>query len=106
MKPALVIVISLLLIGQAACSRKNPGDADANANASGTVNADQASQARVYLDQGKEYYRDDQDEKAAEAFQQALKLDPNLAEGYFRLGLTFEALGKDQEAEAAYKKAT
>ncbi len=38
------------------------------------------TQARVYLDQGKEFYRTDQDEKAVEAFQQAIKLDPNLAE--------------------------
>jgi tetratricopeptide (TPR) repeat protein len=105
MKPALLIVISLLLLGQLACSRKKPGDANADANASGTANQDQVSQARVYLDQGKEFYREDRDEKAAEAFQQAINLDPNLAEGYFRLGLTFEALAKDQEAEDAYKKA-
>jgi tetratricopeptide (TPR) repeat protein len=105
MKPALVIVISLLLSGQLACKRKNTGDANVNANAAVAANAQQVSQARVYLDQGKEFYRDDRDEKAVEAFQEAIKLDPNLAEGYFRLGLTFEALAKDDEAEEAYKKA-
>jgi tetratricopeptide (TPR) repeat protein len=105
MKPALVIVIFLLLIGQPACRKR--ANANANADASGTANANQAeqSQARVYLQQGKDFYRDDQDEKAAEAFQQAIKSDPNLSEGYFRLGLTYDALGKEQEAESSYKKA-
>jgi tetratricopeptide (TPR) repeat protein len=106
MKPALLIVIFSLLFGQAACSRKKP--AETNANASGAAmntNEGDRSQARVYLEQGKEFYRDDRDEKALEVFQQAVKLDPDLPEGYFRLGLTFDALGQKQEAEDAYKKA-
>ena len=107
MKPTLLIVILSLLIGQAACSRKKPvGGADANASA-GVSNSTEGdrSRARIYLDQGKELYRTDQDEKAAEAFQQAIKLDPDLAEAHFRLGLAYDALGKENEAEEAYKKA-
>jgi tetratricopeptide (TPR) repeat protein len=105
MKPILVIVISLLLIGQASCFRKKAADVNANVSAAGTNGEGDRSQAKVYLDQGKEFYRDDRDEKALEAFQQAIKFDPELAEGYFRLGLTFDALGQKQEAEDAYKKA-
>jgi len=55
--------------------------------------------------QGKELYNTDQDEKAVEAFREAIKLDPELAEAYFRLGLAYDAVGKEKEAEEAYKKA-
>lgn len=106
MKLAPLIVIFSLLFGQAACSRKNSADPNTNASGAGTTSSEgDRSQARALLDQGKELYRDDQDEKALEVFQQAVKLDPDLAEGYFRVGLTFDALGQKQEAEDAYKKA-
>jgi tetratricopeptide (TPR) repeat protein len=105
MKLALVIVILSLLFGQAGCRRKTTG---ANANGltdvSSTAEGDRA-QARMLLEQGKEFYRTDQDDKAADAFEQAIKLDPNLAEAHFRLGLAYESLGKADEAEETYKKA-
>jgi tetratricopeptide (TPR) repeat protein len=109
MKPPLVIpliVILFLVFGQGGCSRKRPVNASTTAASNGehTTEGDR-SQARVYLDQGKELYRTDQDEKAAEAFQEAIRLDPELAEAHFRLGLAYDAIGKAQEAENAYKKA-
>jgi tetratricopeptide (TPR) repeat protein len=102
------IAILLLVAGQPGCSRKKPVVVSANANApaesSHTSEMDQ-SKARVYLDQGKEFYRSDQDDKAVEAFEEATKLDPELAEAHFRLGLGYDAVGKEQEAEGEYKKA-
>jgi tetratricopeptide (TPR) repeat protein len=106
MKLALLIVISALLFGQAACWRKPSGDSNANASAAGTnVTEGDRSQALAHLQRGKELYHDDLDEQALEAFKQALQMDPELAEAHFRLGLTFDALGQSQEAEDAYKKA-
>ncbi|HZE70398.1 MAG TPA: tetratricopeptide repeat protein [Pyrinomonadaceae bacterium] len=67
--------------------------------------ADAHTGARQYLEKGRELYRNDEDSQAVEAFQQALKLDPDLAEAHFRLGLAYEALNKAEEAEAAYKAA-
>jgi tetratricopeptide (TPR) repeat protein len=61
--------------------------------------------ARALLEQGKIFYRDDKDEQAVAAFQEAIKIDPDLAEARFRLGLGYAALGKHEEAEAEYKKA-
>jgi Flp pilus assembly protein TadD len=61
--------------------------------------------ARELLEQGKELYRNDRDQEAVASFEEALKLDPELAEAHFRLGLGYEALGKREEAEAEYKKA-
>ena len=63
------------------------------------------SRARDLLAKGKELFRNDQDEEAVSAFQEAIRLDPSLAEAHFRLGLGYEALGKREESEAQYKKA-
>lgn len=109
MRPSLfisVIMISFLAVGQGACSRKRPVNVNTNATAAGghTVEENQ-TQARALVEEGKELYRTDQDEKAAETFEQAIKLDPDLAEAHFRLGLAYDAMAKEQEAEAAYKKA-
>ena len=62
-------------------------------------------EAHALLEKGKQLYREDQDDAAAEAFKQAVDLDPDLAEAHFRLGLSYEALNKAEEAEAEYKKA-
>lgn len=103
MKITLIIVVCLLFAGQVACSKKKLLE---TSNVSAGVNPTEGdrSQARVFLEQGKELYRTDQDEKSVEAFQQAIKLDPDLAEPYFRLGLSLTAVGKEEEAEDAYKK--
>ena len=63
------------------------------------------TQAKALLDKGKQLYRDDQDTDAVVAFEQAVKMDPDLAEAHFRLGLGYEALQKREQAEAQYKKA-
>ena len=63
------------------------------------------TRARGLLDKGKELYLKDQDAEAVLALQEAVRLDPDLAEAHFRLGLGYESLGKRDEAEAEYKKA-
>jgi tetratricopeptide (TPR) repeat protein len=106
MRYIVLVAVIIIFLGQFACSRKQPNhaEAEAAARAAKTVEGDR-SEARVYLENGKGFYRNDEDTQAAEAFQQALKLDPELAEAHFRLGLTYNALGQEQEAEAAFKKA-
>ena len=102
----IAFLVSLCLVASlAACSRKNPAvNANSNASAQGVV-ADAGAEAQTYLERGKEFYRDDEDDKAVEAFQQAIKLDPDLAEGHFRLGLAYDAMGLEQESDESYKKA-
>jgi len=106
MRYIVLVVVIFMFFGQSACRRKqtNQAEAEAAARAAKTIE-DERSEARVYLEKGLKFYRNDEDTQAAEAFQQALKLDPELAEAHFRLGLTYDALGQEQEAEAAYKKA-
>ena len=89
------------------CNRsgqQSPNNSAGTAEVSNNLTADR-SQAKVLLEQGKQLYRDDEDAKAVEAFQQAVKIDPDLAEAHFRLALGYETLGKQEEAEAEYKKA-
>jgi tetratricopeptide (TPR) repeat protein len=107
MRYILLIIIGCLLLTPA-CSRKPK----TQGNAATTSSADKdlgvaidPTQARVMLDQGKELYKKDDDEKAAEAFEKAAKLDPDFAEAYFRMGLAYDALGQKQQAEDSYKKA-
>jgi len=63
------------------------------------------ARARGLLDKGKELYRNDQDSEAVLALIEAVRLDPDLAEAHFRLGLGYDSLNKRDEAEAEYKKA-
>jgi len=67
--------------------------------------AGERSRARDLLEKGKELYRKDQDAEAVLAFLEAIRLDADLAEAHFRLGLGYESLGKREEAESQYKKA-
>jgi tetratricopeptide (TPR) repeat protein len=101
-----VVILLLTLLVLSGCSRGGGANSNQQANSSGTSNGTNSPQeARAHLEKGKLLYRDDNDTEAAEAFKQAIQLDPTLAEAHFRLGLTYEALNKADEAEAEYKKA-
>jgi tetratricopeptide (TPR) repeat protein len=107
MKNTVLIVNIFVLLGQVDCSRKNRAN---EAESTGAVETEKTAEgnraeALVFLEKGRELYRNDEDTQAAEAFQQAIKLDPDLAEAHFRLGLAYESLGQQQQAEEAYKKA-
>ena len=103
---ALIAVVAIVLAsGLVSCSRKKPANANTNlAEASQGTAEGKRTQARALLQDGKEFYRTDEDDKAVEKFLEAIKLDPDLAEAHFRLGLAYDAIAKEQEAEAAYKK--
>ena len=106
MRYIVLVGIIFIFLGQSACSRwrARPPEGGVAARTVETIEGDR-TEARVYLEKGKVFYRNDEDTQAAEAFQQALKLDPELAEAHFRLGLAYNALGQEQESEAAFKKA-
>ncbi|HET6893485.1 MAG TPA: DUF2225 domain-containing protein [Pyrinomonadaceae bacterium] len=107
MRYKVLAAVVLLLFAQGGCSRKNRSNetgAEAPLSGGNSVENNRA-QARIYLDKGKELYRNDEDTQAIEAFREAIKFDPELAEAHFRLALSYDALGRQQEAEEAYKKA-
>jgi Flp pilus assembly protein TadD len=82
---------------------------NSNANTGGTtLNSNDPEQgkrnAQSLVDQGKELYKNDQDEQAVEKFKQAISQDPDNAEAHVRLGMSYAALGNKDEAEGEYKK--
>lgn len=108
MRLVLPLAILLLFVAQAGCRKHKPsGQSDAPSSSAdkGLSPAVDPAKARIALEQGKDLYKKDEDEKAAQAFENAIKLDPDLAEGYFRLGLAYDALAQKHEADEAYKKA-
>ena len=95
-----------LLVFSAGCKRSGQQSTNNSAGTAEVSNGNQdRSQARSLLEKGKQLYRDDQDTEAVAAFEQAVAIDPDLAEAHFRLALGYEALDKRDEAEAEYKKA-
>ena len=106
MKSIVIVLVLALFASQIACKRKAtpPATNNVSADVVGSADANRA-EARTLVAKGRELYRNDEDTEALKAFEQAIKLDPDSAEAHFRLGLTYDALAMNQEAEAAYKKA-
>ncbi|MFS8085383.1 MAG: tetratricopeptide repeat protein, partial [Acidobacteriota bacterium] len=105
----LVVAVSLfLVVGNCGCRRSSNRNANANGGSSsaGESAADKSKrEAQALVDQGKEFYKNDQDEQSAQAFQEAIRLSPDLAEAHLRLGMAYAALERKNEADDSYKKA-
>jgi len=106
---ALLLCAAVLSLAAAIGCRKNR-----TANSNSNIGSDTAQsadpeqakrQAQSLVDQGKELYKNDQDEQAVEAFKKAISQDPNNAEAHLRLGMSYAALGKKPESDDEYKKA-
>ncbi len=103
----LVCIALLSLFSSTGCRRNRT--ANSNSQTSSTVSnatdtEEAKRQAQSLVDQGKELYKNDQDEQAVEAFKQAITRDPNNAEAHLRLGMSYAALDKKPEADEEYKK--
>jgi tetratricopeptide (TPR) repeat protein len=107
MRLILIICALWLLVLATGCKRSGQQSTDNSAGGPQVSNnlPEERTRARGLLDKGKELYLKDQDAEAVLALQEAVRLDPDLAEAHFRLGLGYESLGKREEAEAEYKKA-
>jgi Flp pilus assembly protein TadD len=107
MRSILLICAVWLLVFASGCKRSGQQSTNNSAGTAAVSNSlpEDRTRAREQLEKGKELYRNDQDAEAVLAFQEAVRLDPDLAEGHFRLGLGYESLGKREEGEAEYKKA-
>jgi len=101
----LLIAICGVLLLFSGCKRGAQTTTAPTGQGSSSSSSSSVGEAHALVEKGKQLYREDQDDAAAEAFKQAVVLDPDLAEAHFRLGLSYEALNKAEEAEAEYKKA-
>lgn len=107
MRSILLFCAVCLVVIVFGCNRSNQQSTNNSAGNAQVSNdlAGKRTRAREQLEKGKELYRNDQDAEAVLAFFEAVRLDPDLPEAHFRLGLGYELLGKREEAEAEYKKA-
>jgi tetratricopeptide (TPR) repeat protein len=98
-----------LVVGNCACRRGSNRNANVKAGATSSegesVGDKSKREAQALVDQGKDLYKNDQVQQAAQAFQDALRLSPDLAEAHLRLGMAYAALDKKTEADESYKKA-
>lgn len=93
----LYIGIVLFVVCGAACSRSaGSGDANQDANTSSSLAA--YTDANLALADGNKYLDDGDTDKAIDALTQAVKLDPDLAEAWFRLGIAYALVEKRDEA--------
>ena len=107
MRSILLICAVWLIIFAFGCKRsgqQNTNNSAGTATVSNNLPEDR-TRAREQLEKGKQLYRNDQDAEAVLAFKEAVRLDSDLAEAHFRLGLGYESLGKRDEAESEFKKA-
>jgi len=91
------------------CGCRRRANKNANANLSPSAGSESESERLKHeqslIDQGKEFYKHDQDEQAVAAFQEAIRLNPDLAEAHLRLGMALAALERKPEADESYRKA-
>ncbi len=104
-----VAMIVFLVVGNGACRLGSNRNTSANGGAissEGETAADKSKrEAQAIVNHGKELYRNDQDEQAAKAFQEAIRISPDLPEAHLRLGMAYAALDNKTEAEESYKRA-
>lgn len=107
MRSILLICAVWLMVLAIGCRRSGQQSTNNSAGTPEVSNnlAGDRTQARGFLDKGKELYRNDRDTEAVQVFIEAVRLDPDLAEAHFRLALGYESVGKREEAEGEYKKA-
>ncbi len=99
MKIFLYIGIVALLFAAPGCWRKSTTSAnDANANSAESPFAN-ITDAKEALAEGNRLLDEDQTDLAIEAFKQAVKLDPDLGEGYFKLGIAYALLERQIQSD-------
>jgi tetratricopeptide (TPR) repeat protein len=86
-----ILLLSLLVVGS--CRR---GEDLSNSNAQAQAAQDQPvpefTDANLALAEGKRLLENGETEKAIQALEQAVKLNPDLAEGYFQLGIAWSLI--------------
>ena len=109
MRAALLTLSTLLALStlQAGCSKKQTNQ-NAGPSSSATDAARQESSggdARALFERGMDAYKNDRDQEAVEDFRQAVQLDPDFAEGYYRLGVVLHITGQTDEAQKSFEEA-
>jgi Flp pilus assembly protein TadD len=113
---ALSVILAGLAITAVSCDSKNPTDLAAKTGTAATATAPApasdgalmsvvGSPGQADNDEGVNQYKQGHMDVATDRFQKAIKSDPKSAEAQYNLGLSFDKMGKHDEATAAFKQA-
>ncbi len=94
-KYLLIIVLTAVSIFSVSCSQSN-ANADAN-NANQAPAKPEYTDAATAFEAGNAFFEANETEKAIDAFKAAVKLDPDLAEAHFKLGIAYAQIESEQE---------
>ncbi len=100
---ALFIFFVSLMSGCSSCSRSAANsNTDANANVAAESPFANITDPNTALAEGSRLLDENQTELAIEAFRQAVKLNPELADGWFQLGIAYSLLEMQMERSGEY----
>jgi tetratricopeptide (TPR) repeat protein len=99
MRRSCLVLCLLLALAGAGCWRSATGDADANASGSGQ-SLPAYGDANQALADGSKFLDEGEIDKAIDALDQAVKLNPDLAEAWFKLGIAYGLAEKRDETIA------
>ena len=109
---ALSVILAGLAITAVSCDSQKPFAPAAKTDTAATVPVSDGalisavgSPGQADNDEGVSQYKQGNMDVATDRFQKALKSDPKSAEAQFNLGLSFDKMGKHDEATAAFKQA-
>lgn len=70
----------------------------------GIASAVPSNEAKLYYNQGVDYYRDGQFNESINAFKQAISIDSNYIDAYYNLGVVLQKMNKNAEALSVFKQ--
>lgn len=95
--PAVLLLSAAFLIAGCSGGAANSNAANANANAEKPSEFDAITDPAVAVAEGDRLLDDNQTEKAIEAYRRAVKLNPDLADAHFKLGIAYALIEAEQE---------
>jgi len=109
---ALSVIFAGLAITAVSCDSEKPNAPAAKTGTAATAPVSDGalisavgSPGQADNDEGVSQYKQGNMDVATDRFQKALKSDPKSAEAQYNLGLSFDKMGKHDEATAAFKQA-
>ena len=108
----LTVILAGLAITVVSCDSKKPneiaektGTAASAPVSDGALMSAAGSPGQADNDEGVSQYKQGHMDVATDRFQKAIKSDPKSAEAQYNLGLSFDKMGKHDEATVAFKQA-
>lgn len=95
----LVSLLGIIAVFAVACGKGNAENTNTNANVAEESKTETTAytDAATALADGNKFFDENQTEKAIDAYKQATKLDPDLAEAHFKLGISYALIESEQE---------